>query len=70
MKRSSNKKDHVVVHLDDFNNTWKDVTIPCTSLQAIRWVVRKNYTHLVDKGAMRIVTLAEFAELPKGVTKS
>jgi hypothetical protein len=67
MNRSSSKKDHVVVRFNEYDNTWRDITAPATHLQAVRWVVSHNYTRLVDSGLIRIVTLAEFAELPKAI---
>jgi hypothetical protein len=70
MKRSSSKKDHIVVRLNEYDNTWRDITAPATHLQAVRWVASHNYTRLVDSGLIRIVTLAEFAELPKAIATS
>ena len=63
MKSTAWKKDYLVVMHSDFDNTWTDKTIPCTFMQAIRYVRARNWTHAMDKGTVRIVTLAEFAAL-------
>jgi hypothetical protein len=65
MKRSSTKKNNLVVMLDEFNNVWIDKTIPSTELQCIRYVCFKNWVHAMDKGIVKIVTLDQFAEMPK-----
>ena len=59
MKSTAWKKDYLVVMHSDFDDTWTDKTIPCTFMQAIRYVRAKNWTHAMDKGTVRIVTLAE-----------
>jgi hypothetical protein len=64
MKRSSSKKDYVVVRLNEYDNTWRDITKPATHLQAVRWVASHNYTRLIDSGLIRIVTLDEYVRLP------
>lgn len=51
--------------LDEFNNVWIDKTIPATELQCIRYVCHRNWTHAIAKGTVKIVTLAQFAELQK-----
>jgi len=51
--------------LDEFNNVWVDKTIPSTELQCIRYVCFKNWVHAMDKGIVKIVTLDQFAEMPK-----
>jgi hypothetical protein len=63
MKRSSTKKNYLVVMLDEFNNVWIDKTIPATELQCIRYVCHRNWTHAISKGTVKIVTLAQYAEL-------
>jgi hypothetical protein len=70
MKNNSWKKDYLVVLHSDYDNTWSDKTIPCTFLQAIRFVRAKHWNHAMDKGTVRIVTLAEFATLPKAEVKA
>jgi S-adenosylmethionine hydrolase len=65
MKRSSTKKNHLVIMLDEFNNVWQDKTIPSTELQCIRYVCFKRWVHAIDKGTVKIVTLHQFAELQK-----
>lgn len=51
--------------LDEFNNVWIDKTIPSTKLQCIRYVCFKNWVNAMDKGIVKIVTLDQFAEMPK-----
>jgi hypothetical protein len=65
MKRSSTKKNNLVVMLDEFNNIWIDKTIPSTELQCIRYVCHRNWTHAISKGTVKIVTLDQFAQMPK-----
>jgi hypothetical protein len=62
MKSNSWKKDYLVVIFNDYNNTWRDVTIPCTFMQAIRFVRSKGWA---DSKDVRIVSMAEFATLPQ-----
>jgi hypothetical protein len=63
MKRSSTKKNNLVVMLDECNNIWIDKTIPSTELQCIRYVCHRNWTHAVSKGTVKIVTLDQFAQM-------
>jgi hypothetical protein len=65
MKRSSTKKNNLVVMLDEFNNVWIDKTIPSTELQCIRYVCFKNWSYAIAKGTVKIVTLDQFAQMPK-----
>lgn len=60
MKSTSWKKDQLVVIFNEYDNAWKDVTVPCTLMQAIRFVRAKGWT---DSKSVRIVSLAEFAAL-------
>ena len=62
MKSTSWKKDYLVVIFYDYDNTWKEITIPSTFMQCIRFVRSKGWT---DSKSVRIVTLAEFAKLPQ-----
>jgi len=62
MKSNSWKKDSLVILFNDYDNTWRDVTIPCTFMQAIRFVRAKGWS---DSRHVRIVSLAEFANLPQ-----
>ena len=68
MKSTSWKKDYLVVLHSDFDDTWADRTIPCTFLQAIRFVRARHWNHAMDKGTVRIVTRAEFATLNQKAT--
>ena len=61
MKSTAWKKDYVVVMHSDYDNTWRDLTIACTFMQAIRFVRAKGWT---DSKNVRIVTLSEWAKLP------
>jgi hypothetical protein len=65
MKNNSWKKDYLVIIHSDYDNTWRDMTKPCTFKQAIHFVCHKNFKPSMDKGTIRIVTLAEFATLPQ-----
>jgi hypothetical protein len=65
MKSKSWQKNYLVVLHDDYNNTWTDKTIPCTFLQAVKFVTAKRWNHSLDKGTVRIVTLDEWANLNK-----
>lgn len=62
MKSTSWKKDYLVVLFSDYDNTWRDVTVPCTFMQAIRFARAKGWS---DSKSVRIVSLAEFAALPQ-----
>jgi len=68
MKSNSWKKDCVVVMHSDYDNTWDVKTIPLTLKQAVQFVYAKRWNLALDKGAVRIVTLAELANLPTGAT--
>jgi len=65
MKNNSWRKDYLVIIFNDYDNTWRDMTKPCTFKQAIHFVCHKNFKPSMDKGTIRIVTLAEFATLPQ-----
>jgi hypothetical protein len=60
MKNNAWKKNYLVIMHSDYDNTWTVKTIPCTLLQAIRFVNSKRWDHLIIKYTVRIVTLAEF----------
>jgi len=64
MKSTAWKKDYLVVIHSDYDNTWRDLTIPCTFMQAIRFVRAKGWT---DSKNVRIVTLSEWAKLPTSI---
>ena len=59
MKSKAWRKNWVVVMHDDYDNAWIHKTIPLTELQAIKFVIAKKWTHAVNKGTVRIVSLAE-----------
>ena len=59
MKSKSWKKDYVVVKYSDYDNTWEEQTIPCTLLQAARFISAKRWNHREVKGTVRVVTLSE-----------
>jgi hypothetical protein len=65
MKSTSWQKKWIVVMHSDYDNTWSDKTIPCTLMQAIRFMQAKRWNRDMDKGTVRIVTLDEWATLPK-----
>ena len=60
MKSTSWKKDYLVVLFNDYDNTWGDVTIPCTFMQAIRFVRAKGWT---DSKSVRIVSIETYKTL-------
>ena len=60
MKNNAWKKNYLVIMHSDYDNTWTVKTIPCTLLQAIRFVNSKRWDHLIIKYTVRIVTLAEY----------
>lgn len=59
MKSNAWKKDYIVMMYSDYDNTWIEKTIPCTYLQAVRFVSAKHWNHSLVKGTVRIVSLAE-----------
>ena len=63
MKSTAWKKDYVVVLHNDYDNTWRDLTVPCTLMQAIRYVRAKGWR--LNGETVRLVTLTEFANLPQ-----
>lgn len=65
MKSTAWKKNYLVILHSDFDNTWHACTIPCTFLQAIRFIQVKQWNPALHNGNVRIATLAEFAALPK-----
>ena len=64
MKSTAWKKEYMVVIHSDYDNTWRDLTIPCTLMQAIRFVRAKGW---IDSKSVRIVTLSEWATLPTSI---
>ena len=69
MKNNSWKKDYLVVIYSEYNDTWTDITIPCTFLQAIRFAHATPMRHrALNEGRAKIVTRAEFATLNKTET--
>lgn len=68
MKSNSWKKEYVVVMHSDYNNTWSVRTIPLTLKQAVKFVYAKHWNLALDKGTVRIITLAESATLTAGAT--
>jgi hypothetical protein len=67
MKSASWKKDYIVVMHSDYDDTWVDKTTPCTLKQAVKFVYAKRWSHALDKGAVRIVSLAEWAEMSTSI---
>lgn len=63
MKSKAWQKNWIVVMHSEYDNTWVDKTMPCTELQAARFVVAKRWVNAVEKGTVRIVSLAEWATL-------
>ena len=48
---------------NDYDDTWTDRTIPCTFLQAVRFISSNNWNHYEVKGSVRIVTLQNLRPL-------
>ena len=65
MKNTAWRKDYLVIIHSDFDNTWRDMTNPCTFKQAIHFVCHKRFKPSMDRGTIRIVTLKEFETLPQ-----
>ena len=63
MKSKSWQKNWVVVMHSDYDNTWIEKTIPCTYLQAVRFVYAKHWDHSLAKGTVRIVSVAELQSI-------
>jgi hypothetical protein len=63
MKSTAWKKDYLIVLFNDYDNTWRNVTVPCTFMQAIRFARAKGWR--IDSQNVRLVTLTEFATLPQ-----
>lgn len=61
MKNNSWKKDYLIVLFEDYDNTWRDVTVPCTFMQAIKFARSKGWR--IDDKRVRLVTLTEFSTL-------
>lgn len=69
MKSNAWKKDYLVIEFWEYTNTWRDVTIPCTYLQAVRFVLNNHsMDYQMKKGLVKIVTLKEFELINKEVT--
>ena len=64
MKSTAWKKDYLVVMHSDYDDTSRDLTVPCTFMQAIRFVRAKGWN---DSNTVRIVTLSEWATLPTSI---
>ena len=69
MKSNAWKKDYLVIRHNDYDDTWTDKTVPCTFMQAVRFISTNNWNHYEVKGSVRIVTLAEF-ETIKALAKA
>jgi hypothetical protein len=67
MKSTAWKKDYLVVIHSDYDNTWRDLTVPLTFMQAIRFVRAKGWT---DSKSVRIVNLSEWAKLVTSINLS
>ena len=65
MKNTAWRKDYLVIIHSDYDNTWRDMTNPCTFKQAIHFVCHKRFKPSMDRGTIRIVTLKEFETLPQ-----
>ena len=63
MKNTAWRKDYLVIIHSDYDNTWRDMTNPCTFKQAIHFVCHKRFKPSMDRGTIRIVTLKEFETL-------
>jgi hypothetical protein len=60
-KSNAWRKEYLVIEFWEYNNTWRDVTIPCTYLQAVRFVLlNPSLDYQMKKGLVKIVNLKEF----------
>jgi hypothetical protein len=60
MKNTAWKKDYLVVLHSDYNDTWRDLTIPCTFMQAIRFVRARKLNLALSQNRAQIVTLTQW----------
>jgi hypothetical protein len=65
MKNTAWRKDYLVIIHSDYDNTWRDMTNPCTFKQAIHFICHKRFKPSMDRGTIRIVTLKEFETFPQ-----
>lgn len=63
MKSKAWQKMWVVVMHSEYDDTWTEKTIPCTEMQAIRFIRAKRWGHALDTGAVRIVSLDQLKTL-------
>jgi hypothetical protein len=63
MKNTAWKKDYLVVLHSDYDDTWRNLTIPCTFMQAIRFIRARKLNYALNKNTVRIVTLSEWETL-------
>ena len=54
MKNNAWKKQYIVTFYNDYDKTWQVKTIPCTFLQAVRFVTSKNWLNAMDSGQVKI----------------
>jgi hypothetical protein len=66
MKSTSWKKEWVVITHSDYDNTWVELTIPCTFKQACAFINHPRYASRYERGLIKFVTVSEFAKM--GVT--
>jgi hypothetical protein len=59
MKSRSWKKEYVITTFDDYDQTWRVRTIPCTLLQAVRFATAKGWLHAMDAGTVKLVKIDE-----------
>ena len=63
MKSNSWKKEWLVIQFSDYDNTWSDLTIPCTFKQASAFIQNPCVRNRLDKGLVKLVTVSEFAKM-------
>ena len=62
MKSNSWKKEWLVIQFSDYDNTWSEMTIPCTFKQASAFIQNARFWNRLEKGLVKIITIADFAK--------
>jgi hypothetical protein len=61
MKSNAWKKDYLVVMHNDYDNTWRDLTIPLTFMQAIKFIRARKLNVALSQNRVQIVTLTQWS---------
>jgi hypothetical protein len=63
MKNPAWKKEHIVIMHSEYDDTWQVKTVPCTFLQAIRFIRSKHWLAGLNAGHVQIVTVDQLNNL-------